>query len=71
MFSGAWLRFLSFALIYILLLLFLRRYAKKIERPLEQVRSEVCFTQNVRMDKGMIGFIGLLVLLLLGLGVGY
>jgi len=33
MFSGAWLRVLSFALIYPLLLWFIRRHAKKVEKP--------------------------------------
>ena len=35
MFSGMWLRILNFVLIYILLLMFLFMYAKKIERPIE------------------------------------
>ncbi len=34
MFSGIWLRFLSFIPIYFLLLLFVRAHAKKIEKPL-------------------------------------
>ena len=39
MFSGIWLRALSFVLIYALLLFFVRRYAKKIERPVETEHS--------------------------------
>lgn len=42
MFSGIWLRAIGFVLIFILLFLFVRSYAKKIERPLEEatVRTE-------------------------------
>ena len=36
MFSGIWLRLVSFVLIFALLLFFVRRYAKKIERPIEE-----------------------------------
>lgn len=49
MFSGMWLRALGFVLIYGLLMCFLRRYAKKIERPLELAEkqsSEVCPEKN-------------------------
>lgn len=35
MFSGIWLRLVSFVLIFLLLAFFLTRYAKKIERPIE------------------------------------
>lgn len=35
MFSGIWLRLVSFVLIFMLLAFFLTRYAKKIERPIE------------------------------------
>ena len=34
MFSGIWLRALSFLVVYVLLLLFLRSHAKKVEQPL-------------------------------------
>ena len=39
MFSGIWLRLLSFVLIYALLLFFLTRYAKRIERPIEEIEQ--------------------------------
>ena len=39
MFSGIWLRLVSFVLIFCLLVFFLLRYAKKIERPVEEVLS--------------------------------
>ena len=60
MFSGIWLRLVSFVLIYALLILFLRIYAKKIERPIENGSSSINFTQNKKLDRGMICFIGIL-----------
>ena len=60
MFSGMWLRCLSFVLIYGLLLLFLRHHAKKIERPLSEVQTTVQFSDDCRMDKGMLAFVGIL-----------
>ena len=56
MFSGAWLRALAFVLIYVLLLTFVRRYAKKIERPLDRVRQEILFTSDLKMDKALVFF---------------
>lgn len=41
MFSGIWLRALSFVLIYALLLFFIRRHAKKVEKPLSEIQSGV------------------------------
>lgn len=60
MFSGIWLRLVSFILIYSLLIVFIRHHAKKVERPLENVQSAVTFTQNSKMDKGMACFVGIL-----------
>ena len=57
MFSGAWLRMLSFLLIYLLLYGFLRSYAKKIERPLEAVQSGAVFEPDIKMDKGLKCFV--------------
>ncbi len=70
MFSGAWLRLLSFAAIYLLLFLFVYLYAKKHERPIQQ---DVVgnFEQNAKMDKalwlfaGIVGF-GIAVILCSG-----
>jgi len=56
MFSGAWLRAVSFVLIYALLLAFLYRHAKSIERPLLSVQSAVQFTPDTRMDRGLVCF---------------
>jgi len=60
MFSGAWLRMLSFVLIYLLLYGFLYRHAKKIEKPLEAVRSGVTFVPDLKMDRGLRCFVGIM-----------
>ena len=62
MFSGLWFRALAFVLIYALLMLFLTRYAKKIER--QMVQEEQRFVQNKAMDQGLFGFV-----VILGLGI--
>ena len=59
MFSGAWMRLLSFVLIYSLLLLFLRLHAKRVERPVDlAVRSNA--DADPRADRGLIWFAGLM-----------
>ena len=58
MFSGVWLRLLSFVLIYCLLLAFLRRYAKKIQRPLSSSSAE--FIPDARMNKALTCFLTIL-----------
>lgn len=63
MFSGIWLRLLSFALIYILLLLFVRFYAKKIEKPVEDFETKE-FSENSNMNKGFLAFI-----IIVGIGI--
>lgn len=60
MFSGAWLRLLSFGLIYLLLYWFLHSYAKKIERPLKTGCSENSFTADTNLDKGLACFVWIL-----------
>lgn len=60
MFSGVWLRLLSFGLIYLLLLGFLRLYAKRIERPLTQVQSASEFIASRKMDRGLVCFAAIL-----------
>ena len=57
MFSGIWLRLVSFVLIYALLLLFLERYAKRIEKPLALTRKETEFANNKAMDRGLLCFV--------------
>ena len=64
MFSGIWLRLVSFVLIYILLLLFIRTHAKKIEKPLESDRVGVDFVRDERMEKALRSFA-----ILLGIGI--
>ncbi len=59
MFSGVWLRLLSFVLIYGLLLLFVMLYAKKIERPVESFEGDD-FKSDPKMDKGLISFVTIL-----------
>ena len=59
MFSGMWLRMLSFLLIYGLLLLFLRFYVKKIERPLDNEIVQGSFTGDKAMDRGLLCFVGI------------
>lgn len=62
MFSGSWLRIVSFILIYGLLLLTVRRHAKKVERPLSD--DTMTFVEDKRMDAGILTFA-----LILGLGI--
>ena len=60
MFSGAWMRVLSFVLIYLLLLTFVQRYAKKIEKPLQNISVTSQFTASPIMDRGIVWFAGLM-----------
>lgn len=62
-FSGVWMRLLAFALIYGLLFVFVRLYAKKIERPLDDT-AQLTFERNRNMDRGLICFASIL-----GLGI--
>ena len=56
MFSGASMRILSFALIYCLLLVFVRLHAKKIEKPLKESSADDSFVADPKMDRGIIFF---------------
>jgi uncharacterized ion transporter superfamily protein YfcC len=60
MFSGAWLRILSFVLIYGLLAAFVILYAKRIERPVEQASDGEAPVFDPRMHRGMICFVSIL-----------
>ena len=60
MFSGLWLRSVAFVLIYGLLLVFLRGYAKKIEKPLNTIQAAIRFTPDDSMEKGMLCFVGIM-----------
>ncbi len=57
MFSGIGLRALSFVLIYALLLLFLRRHAKKVES--RDIMEQRQFHKNKAMDKALLCFGGI------------
>jgi uncharacterized ion transporter superfamily protein YfcC len=68
MFSGIWLRLVSFALIYGLVLLFVCLRAKKVAKPLEQISVGTEFKYNVKMDRALMFFavtlgVGILVVL--------
>ena len=59
MFSGAWLRVLSFVLIWTLLFTFLRRHAGKIERP-SDTSAASDFVPDKKMDRALGCFGGVL-----------
>ena len=59
MFSGIWLRALSFVLIYILLWLFVRGHAKRVEKPLTAEQTSH-FIRSEKMDKGIAWFAGII-----------
>ncbi len=61
MFSGAWLRAVAFVLIYLLVLLFVRAHAKKIEKPIEVQRASISsFEKDPKKDKGLICFVSII-----------
>ena len=60
MFSGIWLRLLSFALVYVLLIAFLYFYAKKIEKPIESDSFKNTFVYDAKMAKGLKLFAGIM-----------
>jgi uncharacterized ion transporter superfamily protein YfcC len=59
LFSGIWLRLIGFALIYALLLLFLRLHARRVEAPLSAALSQSVAIQP-SMDRGLWCFAGIL-----------
>jgi len=64
MFSGLGMRLLGFALIYLLLLMFLRHHAKKHARPLEQTLSGDSFHTDLSMSRALKVFV-----IILGIGI--
>ena len=56
MFSGLWLRAVSFVLIYILLFLFIRHHAKKIEQPLTNTVTNSTFQSQPSMSRALVCF---------------
>ena len=59
MFSGIWLRLVSFALIYLLLMTFLRHHAVKVEQPIT-CDDALTFQSDAAMDRGMMAFVSIL-----------
>ena len=60
MFSGIWLRFVSFVLIYLLLMVFLTRHAKRRDAFMEDSIHESDFVPEPQMDRGLTCFAGIL-----------
>ena len=59
MFSGAWLRMVSFVCIYGLLLLFIRFHAKRVEKPLTHTETQTA-AADPKADRGLILFCAIL-----------
>ena len=69
MFSGMWFRAIAFVLVYGLLLFFLTRYAKKIERPMDSEVEHQTFMADEKMTKSLKvfgGVMGVGILVVLG-----
>ena len=60
MFSGVWLRALSFVLIYVLLIYFLITHARKVERPVQVTHVSESFSHDPAMDRGLTCFVTIL-----------
>ncbi len=60
MFSGAWLRVVSFICIYALLFAFIRFHAKKVERTLDMEKLQTDFARSSAMDRALVCFAGIL-----------
>lgn len=65
MFSGMWMRAVAFAMVYGALFVFLYKYAKKIESPLDTSIENSKFKQNKKMSTSLICFAGIM---LVGIG---
>ena len=59
-FSGIWMRAISFVLIYVLLWIFVYRHAKKVERPVARGGTEQTFAADKRMDRALCCFAAIL-----------
>ena len=60
MFSGAWLRLLSFVVIYGVLFAFVYLHAKKVEKPLSEQSALGAFAVDKQMDKSLVCFVSIL-----------
>ena len=60
MFSGMWLRFVAFLIIYGIVHFFVKHHALKIAKPIEQIEVHDDFVDDKRMDKALWTFAGVL-----------
>ncbi len=60
MFSGIWYRLIGFVVIYSIVLFFIQRHAKKVEKPIEQINVLGDFQSDKKMDKALVLFAGIL-----------
>ena len=60
MFSGIWLRLVAFVLIYGVMIFFVMRYAKKIEKPINGIGMQSDFVDDRKMNKALMLFAGIL-----------
>ncbi|MBR5191651.1 MAG: YfcC family protein [Clostridia bacterium] len=60
MFSGIWLRLISFALIYGVLLFFVNRHAKKVAKPITNIDTQQRFVDDKQMNKALVVFVSIL-----------
>lgn len=60
MFSGMWLRFVAFIIIYGIVHFFVKHHALKIAKPIEQIEVHDDFVDDKRMDKALWTFAGIL-----------
>lgn len=56
MFSGAWFRAIAFVCIYFLLLFFVRRHAKKVDRGVQVDADGITFTEDKKLSKALLLF---------------
>ncbi len=59
MFSGTWLRLLSFVLIYGLLMTFLTFHTRRIETPLSAAEANEAFAREPKMDRALTCFLAI------------
>ena len=64
MFSGMWLRAVTFVLVYALLIVFLFWYAKRVEKTVAERMENFDFTNNKKMNQALVSFV-----VLLGIGI--
>ncbi len=62
MFSGMWFRCISFIVVYVFLLLFVRSHAKKVEKPLNLTNTSTIFVPNKKKDTALKYFGGILLI---------